>query len=77
MPAAKLARALVLPQVGLESRAAMRVSGEELACPDCPWEDQDERLARRYSLRRVSLDFSECDIEIAENGMSGGLHATF
>src|SRR5215468_8443933 len=25
---------------------------------------------RRYSLRRVSLDFSECDIEIAENGMS-------
>ena len=33
MPAAKLARALVLPQVGLESRAAMRVSGEELACP--------------------------------------------
>jgi len=24
---------------------------------------------RRYSLRRVSLDFSECDIEIAENGM--------
>jgi hypothetical protein len=25
---------------------------------------------RRYSLRRVSLDFSECDIEMAENGMS-------
>ena len=25
---------------------------------------------RRYSLRRVSLDFSECYIEIAENGMS-------
>ena len=70
MPAAKLARALALPQVGLESRAAMRVSGEELACSDFLWEGQDERLARRYSLRRVSLDFSECDIEIAENGMS-------
>ena len=25
---------------------------------------------RRYSLQRVSLDFSECYIEIAENGMS-------
>src|SRR5262245_44656519 len=25
---------------------------------------------RRYSLRRVSLDFSECDIEIAETSMS-------
>jgi hypothetical protein len=25
---------------------------------------------RRYSLRRVSLDFSECAIEIVENGMS-------
>ena len=25
---------------------------------------------RRYSLRRVSLDFPDCDIEIAENGVS-------
>src|SRR5215813_8915288 len=25
---------------------------------------------RRYSLQRVSLDLSECDIEIAENSMS-------